>query len=298
MPLGTKVKPVFNPKPAASVTVSKHFNSTRGKLIALIGKPGMGKTSLAAEFPNPYFICDEMETGAIDLISEGAIDLDMDYVSSPMESWMDVLRFNDSILEGSIALPSERKTLVYESISGFEKQCIKYCCDADFGGQMKNTEGGYHFFGKGDRNTGDKYWPMLMKQFLKLNNAGYNVILTGHSEVRNEKNPMGSDYMVEACACSNPVWKATDYFMSNIFFLSYLVESGKEDGNKFARPKALGVSQKVLIGFKTPFQAAKNRCGKDKDISLRELKADDGAKPLYLRLCKACGWNPQTLGRA
>lgn len=291
MQLGTKVKPVIKPTIAPKIT---HSQSGRGKLICLLGKPGMGKTSLAAEFPNPYFITDPTETGIIDLVESGAVNFDMDCVNQAIGEWIPLLRFNDDLYDDRIILPSGRKTLVYESLSGFEKQCIKYCCDSDFNGQFHNREGGYHFFGKGDRNTGDKYWPMLMAQFLKLVNKGYNVILTGHTTVANEKNPKGSDYMVEQAKCSNPVWGATDYVFPYVFFLSFDVEVEREGGSKFARPKALENADRVIWGYKTPFQAAKNRCRMTALINKGPVPCETPQSG-FASLCKATGWHPETL---
>lgn len=296
MPLGSSIKPVFKPKAAPSIATSPQNVPRRGKLIALLGKPGMGKTSLAAQFPNPYFVIDPTETGILDLMDSGAVNLDFQYVNQSISDWPSLVRFNDELITGRITLPPDRSTLVYESLSGFEQQAITYCTQIDYNGNATNKEGGYHFFGKGDRAVANKYWAMLMKQFGELAAMDYNVLFTGHSEVKNEKNVSGADYMVETCKCSGPVWGCTDYIFSNVFFIVYDVEVQKEGGPKsFNRPKALENAQREVYGMKTPYHAAKNRCRMEALINKGPVSAEGGPADTYARLCKACEWDAATL---
>lgn len=293
MPLGSPVKPVFKPKPVVSMAASQ--GPQRGRRIAILGKPGMGKTSLAAQFPNPYFVIDPTETGILDLIESGAATISESHVSR-VTDWHALIRFNDEVINGKIVLPDDRRTLVYESISGFETQGIRVCIQNDFGGNGGNREGGYQFFSKGDRILADTYWATLMKQFCELGDLGYHILFTGHTDVKNEKNPAGSDYMVETCKCSGPVWGRTDYIFSNVFFLVYDVHVEKEGGPKsFARAKANDNASRVVYGMKTPYQAAKNRCRMEALINQGSVSAEGGPADTFVRLCKACEWDQQTL---
>lgn len=291
MPLGSTVKPAFKPK----LTLSSQGEPKRGRFMALLGKPGMGKSCLASCFPNPYFVVDPKETGILDLIDSGAATLDYQYVNQALTDWPSLIRFNDELLTGRIILPPERKTLVYESISGFENQAIKHCTIFDYNGNTSNKQGGYNFYGKGDRSVGDKYWSQLMDQLNELRRVGYHILLTGHSHVTNEKNLAASDYMVETCKCSGPVWSHTDYVVDTVFFLTMDVPVARENDNQFARAKAVGHGVRQLFGAKTPYHAAKNRCRMQAKINQGPVSAEGGPLDTYIRLCNACEWDRNTL---
>jgi len=283
------LKPRSSPQEVHKVKPAS--TSGRGRLIALIGLPGMGKTSLAAQFPKPYFVIDPKESGVIDLQESGQIDSDIQWWQA--DKFSDLIRFNQDILNGSSTIPSDVKTLVYESISGFEQQAMDFCCAMQFGSNWGDTAGGFNFYQKGDRITAENYWNQLSMQFVALRNMGYNVLVTGHSEVKNVKNHKGADYLCETCRCNGPTWAVTDYYFENIFFLSFEVQVEKE--NKFARAKALTQTNRFLWGFKTPYQAAKNRCRIDSLINTEPVNADEGPEKTFINMCHACNWDRNTL---
>lgn len=277
------LKPKLKTHSQKAPIAEKVVSGTRGRLIALIGLPGMGKTSLAAEFPNPYFVIDPRESGIVDLMESGQVKKQINY--QHVRDFVDLQRLNDSFYYDSI--PDGVQTLVYESISGFEQQAILNCNDIDFQGKWTDTANQYQILNR-DRIVANKYWASFMGRIAEFRERGINIVLTGHSEVKNAKNPRGPDYMIETCKCSGPVWSETDYIFENIFFLTFDVEVEKE--NKFARAKAFDNAARKLYCHKTPYHAAKNRCGISEPID-----AQEGPHKTYRNLCTAARWDTQTL---
>jgi hypothetical protein len=94
MTLKPKVNHALKPKPKASYQPIQ--GSSRGRLIALIGTPGIGKTSLAAEFPNPRFVIDPKESGIIDLQESGQVRSDIPYKN--VADFTDLIKYNEDLL--------------------------------------------------------------------------------------------------------------------------------------------------------------------------------------------------------
>jgi hypothetical protein len=282
MTLKPKVNHALKPKPKASYQPIQ--GSSRGRLIALIGTPGIGKTSLAAEFPNPRFVIDPKESGIIDLQESGQVRSDIPYKN--VADFTDLIKYNEDLLYNEPP-PEIPYTIVYESISGFESQAIITCNDVDFEGRWTNAANQYQILNR-DRIVADNYWAKYTNQLVRLREMGYNIILTGHSEVKNAKNPIGPDYMIETCKCSGAVWGLTDYIFENIFFLTFEVQVDK--ASEFVRGKAYDTAFRKMYCHKTPYCAAKNRCGISSPIS-----ADEGAKKTYLNWCAAANLDPKTL---
>lgn len=264
----------------------------RGRLICLIGVSGIGKSSFTSYFPAPYFVIDHKETGIVDLIESGQCQhLTLDNVRYPgFDNMQELLNFNQSILGGSSVIPPDRRTLVYESITGFEELARNLTCRTKFNNDFGTGKNGYYFMNFGPKTTAGDYWGPFITQLCNIREMGYNVVLTGHSDIVTVRNPKGPDYLSEYCRCTKEDWTITHGFFENIFFLTFDVHAEKED--KFARGKA-SASVRYLYCYKTPYVDAKNRCGIDDRID-----AGSNAYDTYLGFCRSARpkqLDPQTL---
>ncbi|TGA96710.1 ATP-binding protein, partial [Sporolactobacillus shoreae] len=145
---------------------------TRGKVakaqkVVLYGMEGIGKSSLAAQFPNPLFIDTEGSTG----------NMNVSRTPKPT-SWTMLNQQIDEIKRDKLC-----KTLVIDTIDWAERMAIeKVCADA----QKKSIED----FGYG---TGYIKLEEELGRFLnKLQDVvddGINVVLTAHAQIRKFEQP-------------------------------------------------------------------------------------------------------------
>jgi hypothetical protein len=260
----------------------------RGRMIVLLGAPGIGKTSFCAQMPGTYWLLDPTEMGILDLIESGQVrNVNENQVRKLRGDFNETLKVLDDMLYNP-TMPIDTKTIVIESILGFENQCIRTCCDVDFEGKMHNHAGGYQFYQKGDRAVADNYWPKFTSRYLALREAGYNIILTGHTKTGTEKNAKGHDYLKEQARSSGPAWSVTDYIFENVFILNFEVIADKE--NDFARGKAEAEANRYLYCHTNPFNCAKNRMG-----ITEKILANEGPAKLYRDWCHAANLDPRTL---
>lgn len=151
---------------------------TRGKLtcpqrVIIYGPEGIGKTSLAARFPEPVFIDTEGSTRNFDV------------ARYPVpQCWENLIQ----TVQHAMNNPQNQKTLVIDTADWAEKLCAEAVCDR---AQKKGIED----FGYG------KGYVFLKEEFAKLLtyldgciDAGINVVLTAHAALRKVEQPdeMGS----------------------------------------------------------------------------------------------------------
>lgn len=128
--------------------------------VVIYGEPGVGKTTLASQFPNPLIIDAEK--------SSAHTDVDRVFV----ESWEDTC----NVLKEAKGLPYD--TVVVDTVDWVEMQCVKALCEAH---NKKNIEDfGY---GKGYMYLKEKFLP-----FLELCDgvvkSGKNLVLLAHNYIR------------------------------------------------------------------------------------------------------------------
>lgn len=145
-------------------------------IMVIYGPGGMGKTTLAAEFPDAVFIQTEDGSGANDIVSftDGAVD-----------SFDDVMSAMGSLADGE----HDFKTLVVDSITRLEPLIWKEVCRDN---KIQNIEEpGY---GKG-YVLADTYWQDFMQACGYLRNTrGMNVVLIAHETVTTFKDPTTDSY--------------------------------------------------------------------------------------------------------
>lgn len=150
-----------------------HVTSTRQRSrplrVALFGVPGVGKTTFAAQAPNPIFLCAE----------DGAGFLDAQAFPKPV-TWDDVLEAVQELQHGE----HDFKTLVIDTLDALEVLCWAHVCRV--GKQRSIEEFGY---GKGYVLAVDA-WQELLKQLEQLQRKrGMHLIMIAHAVARDHKDP-------------------------------------------------------------------------------------------------------------
>jgi hypothetical protein len=148
------------------------MNITKGKIakaqkVVLYGPEGIGKTSLAAQFPDPIFIDTEGSSG----------NMDVARLDRPT-SWTFLLQQIEFIKQQSPC-----KTLVIDTIDWAERMGIEHLCQTN---QKKSIE---------DFGYGSGYIKLEeeLGRFLNLLSdvvdIGINVVLTAHAQIRKFEQP-------------------------------------------------------------------------------------------------------------
>lgn len=149
------------------------LNITKGKIdraqkTVIYGPEGIGKTSLAAQYPDPVFIDTE----------GGTAHMDVRHIAKP-ESWTELL----SIVKEVAATPGICKTLVIDTADWAEQLITAWLCETY---KQKSIESfGY---GKGYTYLGEEFEKLLKACDLCIK-AGINVVITAHAKMRKFEQP-------------------------------------------------------------------------------------------------------------
>ena len=140
----------------------------KAKKVVLYGPEGIGKSSLASQFPNPIYIDTEGST----------TELNVDRLPKP-SSWTMLNQQVDWVKQQG----GRFKTLVIDTIDWAEMQCIESVC-------AQHGKKGVEDFGYGN---GYVYVKEELGRFLnKLSDvveAGIHVVLTAHAQIRKFEQP-------------------------------------------------------------------------------------------------------------
>ena len=149
------------------------LNITRGKInraqkVVIYGSEGIGKTSLAAKFPDPVIIDTE----------GGTAHMDVRRIDKPA-SWDELL----SIVREVAATPGLCKTLVIDTADWAEQLITTYLCE-----KYKQTSIESFGYGKGYTLLGEEF-AKLLSACDSVIAAGIHVVVTAHAKMRKFEQP-------------------------------------------------------------------------------------------------------------
>lgn len=159
----------------------------RAPIVLIYGVDGIGKTSLAAEFPSPLYLptAGERAPSDVDMPTPGTIE-------SVDDLWgvvSDLLATNE---DGSLA--HEFRTLIIDSMDGLEPIMNAVTC-ARIGADSidSNDKGSPAAFGRGDVQA-DYEWDQFMDACDDLALAGISVVMLAHPEIKRFDSPVTDPY--------------------------------------------------------------------------------------------------------
>ena len=230
------------------------FNITSGKVhtavkTVIYGAEGIGKTTLAAQFPSPLFIDTEGSTKQLDVAR----------LPAP-SSWEMLLQELDFVISKR---PCD--TLVIDTVDWAEQLCIADLC-------AKNSKSGIEDFGYGKGWEFEKEsFGKFLNKLTEVINAGINVTLTAHAALRKFEQPdeMGSYDRWEmklGSKTTNKISPLIKEWADIVLFCNYktMVVQTDKDGKKH---KAQG-NRRVMYTQHHPCWDAKNRYGLPEEIPM------------------------------
>jgi hypothetical protein len=230
------------------------FNISTGKVhtavkTVIYGAEGIGKTTLAAQFPSPLFIDTEGSTKQLDVAR----------LPAP-SSWEMLLQELDFVRDKRPCA-----TLVIDTVDWAEQLCIADLC-------AKNGKSGIEDFGYGKGWEFEKEsFGKFLNKLTEVINAGINVTLTAHAALRKFEQPdeMGSYDRWEmklGSKTTNKISPLIKEWADIVLFCNYktVVVQTDKDGKKH---KAQG-NRRVMYTQHHPCWDAKNRYGLPEEIPM------------------------------
>ena len=209
----------------------------RAKRVGIYAGEGVGKTTLAAAFPDPLFIDTE----------GGTAHMDVRRIDRP-ETWEELV----DIVEEVAKTPGICKTLVLDTADWAEWLCIDKVC-RDYHCKSIEAPG----YGKGYTYLAENF-SGLLKSFDKVIASGIHVVITAHAKMRKFEQPdeMGA-YDRWEMKLSKQVAPLLKEWTDLLLFLNYKTFVVQTDTNT---NKVQG-GKRVMYTTHHPCWDAKNRYG-------------------------------------
>lgn len=261
-----------------------------GRFLMLYSPPGMGKTTLAAQFPAPVFITTSGEQGIYLYKERNLVHSDIPIIQ------LEPLAPHDEIPAGGhpgylrcmTAMQRfrdgnhDRQTLVIDSTSGLQDICYQHCASMLFDGDMDSKD--FTAYYAGYTKAAEAFWSSeLLSTMLEIVAKGYNVVLIAHSTYKPVNNPNGPDYDQYRPELDKNIWKYTSKDLHGVFFLGQEIMVSIDQKTK----KKSTVGDRRFIGLSpTTYYTAKSWCTPE---GMTEIDCGESAKETWSKLKEALG---------
>ncbi len=217
--------------------------------VGIYGQPGIGKTTLAAEFPNPVYID----------VEDGSNQLPVARLPRPT-SWSMLLDEVREVRDGNVPC----STLVIDTADAAETLCIRHVCSEH---NWKGLESpGY---GKGYTYAAEEFGKLL-DLLGEVVDGGRNVVVVAHATARKFERPDEEGaydrYEPKLSKKVAPMYKEWCDMLLFCDYKTYVETESNKDG-KVVKAKAKG-GRRIIRTTHHPCWDAKNRFGLKDELPL------------------------------
>lgn len=207
--------------------------------VVIYGPEGIGKTWWANQWERPIFISAESGLKGIDPVP--------DTFPEP-QSWEDILEAVNELRNQK----HDFKTLVIDTADWAEALCEKMVCKKNKNvASIEHVGGG---FGKGYVMASEEWRGLLLSLNHLAEQAGMNVVITAHSQVKAFNNPEGDNYDRFQMKINDRVSAIIKEWADSVLFAKYEIFVNDDGG----RGKGFG-GKKIIHATHSPAWDAKNR---------------------------------------
>ena len=223
----------------------------RPMICTLFSEGGMGKTTLAAMFPRPVFVRAEDGTASLD----GHPDALLFPVAKSTKDVMDAI-------EALATQEHDRKTLVVDSVTQFEKLAVREIIDAEPNPKCKNMAAAHGGYGKA--------YGMLDKMHQDLREAcdylatdcGMNVVFIAHATIEELELPDVDKYSRYTIQLHrNRQYDCVHHYSNNADLVGFVRLKTLIRGTDGGKKRAISDGEREIIAFPVASNISKNRYG-------------------------------------
>lgn len=222
----------------------KKVNPNKPVKVIMYGETGVGKSTFAANAPNPIGISPE---GGLDLVKrQDGAELEQ---FENIATWDQLIGAIDFLIKEDHAY----KTLVIDTADWVEKLAHAKIIGSS-GKDINRVNGGY---GSGLRDT-ERLHMELISKLTQLWNNGMHIVVTAHYQVKEVKDPESiHDYDRYQIKCDERVASIWREWSTALLFAKFeVLTHQKEEQN---RARAVGDGERLVCTQNRPAYQAKNR---------------------------------------
>jgi hypothetical protein len=277
-----KQQPQPAPKPAAPAFTSRLGGVQKGRLrtpyrIVIYGPEGSGKSTLAAAAPDVIFLDAE---GGSENLSVFRYPFREGEGGHKPRDYAELLY----AIEDLTVSKHEYKTLVLDTADKVEALMWKWMLTRDSAASARNKDGVEltsiedYGFGKGYIVAMEEWRHLLARLERLRDRAGMNVVILGHTQVKNFKNPEGTDFDRYQLRIHERAGGLLKEWADVVGFLGFEQGAKKPAGEgKFAKAKGWATDRRILRTQRTAAFDAKTRLPLPEEV---EISIEDPWAPI------------------
>jgi len=242
-----------------AINLSQLSRPTSGRpmVATLFSEPGLGKTTLAAMFPRPVFIRTEDGTASLD--------------GHPDAMLFPVARSSADVFDAIEALASQehdRKTLVFDSVTQYEKIITREILDAESNPKAKNMAAAHGGYGKAFGMLDKRHQDLREAADYLVTDCGMNVVFIAHATTEEMDLPDMDKYSRYTIQLhQNKQYNCVHHYANNADMVAFVRLKTNLRGTDAGKKRAISDGEREIICFPVASNISKNRYGITTPIS-------------------------------